>query len=213
MNFKQFLKIGAQFAIALSVYSVQAGTYEDYFKAVQVDDAGTINSLLARGFDVNSRTDKGQTALFLAMRDGSLRVVDTLLARPELQVDARNEAGETALMMAAMRGQLPWMQRLLERGAQVDGEGWTALHYAATGPETRAVQLMLERGARVDARSPNGSTPLMMAARYGAESSVNLLLKRGADVRLTNERGLDAAEFARLGGRDKLADRLAALAR
>jgi ankyrin repeat protein len=53
----------------------------------------------------------------------------------------------------------------------------------------------------------------MMAARYGSEASVQLLLERGADARLRNDRQLSAADFARLGGREKLAERLAALAR
>lgn len=52
----------------------------------------------------------------------------------------------------------------------------------------------------------------MMAARYGAEASVDLLLAKGADARRVNEAGLNAAAFAKLGGRDGLAQRLAKLA-
>ena len=39
------------------------------------------------------------------------------------------------------------------------------------------------------------------------------LLARGADPRKTNQQGLNAAEFARLAGRERLALRLAQLAR
>jgi ankyrin repeat protein len=53
----------------------------------------------------------------------------------------------------------------------------------------------------------------MMAARYGAEATVDLLLARGADKQLRNDLGLDATEFARLGGRDFLLARLATPAR
>jgi ankyrin repeat protein len=63
----------------------------------------------------------------------------------------------------------------------------------------------------VDARSPNGSTPLMMAARYGSEASVDLLLARGANPKLRNQRDLSAADFARMDGRDALAQRLQTL--
>jgi ankyrin repeat protein len=53
----------------------------------------------------------------------------------------------------------------------------------------------------------------MMAAQYGSEASVELLLSRGADPKARNDRGLGAADFARLGQRDALAARLEALAR
>jgi ankyrin repeat protein len=56
----------------------------------------------------------------------------------------------------------------------------------------------------VNATSPNGSTPLMMAAQYGTEASVKLLLDRGADVKLRNQRELTAVDFARLSGREPL---------
>jgi ankyrin repeat protein len=49
----------------------------------------------------------------------------------------------------------------------------------------------------------------MMAARYGPEDSVDLLLSRGASLSARNIQGLGAADFARLGGREKLAARLA----
>jgi ankyrin repeat protein len=128
-------------------------------------------------------------------------------------MDALNQVGESALMLAALRGEFAWSQRLLDRGARVNRTGWSALHYAATGPEARIVALLLDRGAAIDAESPNRSTPLMMAARYGSEASVALLLARGADATRRNDLDLGAADFAKLGGRDSLAAKLADLAR
>ena len=87
------------------------------------------------------------------------------------------------------------------------------LHYAATGNEPKIVALLLDRGAPIDARSPNGSTPLMMAARYGAEGSVDLLLARGADKQLRNDLDLDARAFAKLASREYLDARLKASSR
>lgn len=185
-----------------------AGAYEDFFKAVSLDDAASVERLLQRGFDANSVDEAGQGALFLAMREGAFKVAATLLKAPGLKVDQANSAGETALMMAALRGHGDWLPQLVAQGAAIEREGWTPLHYAATGPEPATVAWLLERGARVDSRSPNGTTPLMMAARYGSEQSVDLLLRRGADPKLKNQLNLTAADFARLAAREGLAKRL-----
>lgn len=212
-NARRRLCVVAPFAAALvAAAPAQAGIYDDYFKAVSLDDAATVERLLQRGFDPNSVDDAGQGGLLLAMREGSFKVATALLKAPGLKVDQPNGAGETALMMAALRGHADWLAPLVSKGAGIEREGWTPLHYAATGPEPSTVAWLLERGARIDVRSPNGSTPLMMAARYGAEESVDLLLSKGADPKLRNQLNLSAADFARSAARDRLAERLAATA-
>lgn len=195
-------------AVIFMISSARGGAYEDFFLAVNRDDGNTVQALLKVGFDPNSRSPEGQTALHLALRDQSPRVANALWAQSALDVNAVNASGETPLMMAALRGDLHWARRLIERGAKVHQDGWSPLHYAATGTEPKIVVLLLDRGAPIDARSPTRATPLMMAARYGAEASVDLLLARGADKRLRNERDLDASEFAKLAGRDFLVSRL-----
>ena len=203
----------AALAMMLTAGAASAGSYEDFFTAIQRDDKAAVAALLARGFDPNSRDPKGQVGLFVALQSGSLAAAQALLEARTLDVNALNEKGESVLMMAALKGQTEACEALLKRGARVDQPGWSPLHYAATGPQPKIVSLLLARGADPEAKSPNGSTPLMMAARYGAEASVNLLLAQGADVRRVNEAGLTAADFARLGGRDALGQRLDKLAR
>ena len=190
------------------VPAARAGAYEDFFRAIEVDNDSGLRQLLARGMDPNTLDPKGQHGLYLALRGGAVKAFDLLLQHPDSRVDLANAAGETPLMMAALRGNVPAMTRLIERGAQVNRDGWTPLHYAASSPSPQAVQLLLDQGAQVDARAPNGTTPLMLAARYGSEDSVGLLLKKGADRRLRNDRQFDAAGFARLDGRESVARRL-----
>lgn len=191
----------------------RAGSYEDFFRALDNDNVVVVSELLSKGFDPNTPDERGQPPLLLALRGESFKIATMLLAQPGLKVDAANSVGETALMMAALRGQLEWLQRLVAHGARINKDGWAPLHYAASGPEPKAVALLIERGAALDSFSPNRTTPLMMAAQYGAEPSVTLLLERGASPRLRNERGLNAADFARLGGREALAAHLDSLAR
>jgi len=208
MNRRNYLMFGTYLVAMPGVSWSQFEGAPVFFRAVNVDNPLTVREMLERGFDPNTLSEKGQLPLYLAMRDGSFRVAEVLLAQPGLRIDAANAAGETALMQAALRGHVDWVRRLLDRGATFEREGWTPLHYAASGPETAAVALLLDRGARIDAPSPNRSTALMMASRYGPESTVELLLARGASLKVRNDLGLGAADFARLGGREGLADRL-----
>jgi len=181
--------------------STRADSYVDFFRAVNVDNDRTVSELLARGFDPNTKSESGQVALFLAMRDDAPKVAAALLASPALNVDAANATGETPLMMAALKGRLDWAKKLIERGAKVHKPGWAPVHYAATGPNTELLAMLLDRGADINALAPNRNTPLMMAARYGPENNVKLLVQRGADKKLINERNLSAADMAKTGER------------
>ena len=200
-------------ALLFVLGAASAAPLDDFFTAIRADNAGLLRSVLQQGVDPNSRSDKGLPGLTLAMQEQSLRSAKLLLAQPGIDVDALNPAGESALMIAAIKGDLPDVRALIERGARIEQPGWSPLHYAAIGPEPAILKLLLERGAAIDALSPNGSTPLMLAAQYGSEDNVKLLLAAGADWRLRNQKNLAAIDFARLGGRDFMVRRFEALQR
>ncbi|HWH84616.1 MAG TPA: ankyrin repeat domain-containing protein [Burkholderiaceae bacterium] len=197
------------YGIVLSaVSSAYAGSYEDFFVAIKSDNASLIEGLLQRGFDPNTRDPKGQPGLTMAMQERSAKTAKLLLGQRDIDVNALNQAGESALMLAALKGDLAGAQLLAQRGASINQPGWSPLHYAATGPEPKLVAWLLERGAAIDAESPNGTTPLMMAAQYGSDDSVRLLLERGADASRRNQKGLRAVDFAKLSGRQPVVARL-----
>ncbi|MET0383009.1 MAG: ankyrin repeat domain-containing protein [Burkholderiaceae bacterium] len=187
-----------------------AGDYDEFFHDVEIDYAGGAADLISKGFDPNTRNAKDQPALTVALLGKSLKVAKVLWEAPGIQIDARNKADETPLMMAALKGEADAAAALVARGASVRKDGWSPLHYATTGGNAAIVKLLVAHGAPVDARSPNATTPLMMAAMYGSEGAVDALLAGGADRSLKNDEGLDAAAFAAKAGRDKLALRLKA---
>lgn len=194
---------------AVCTLPVWAGSYEDFFVAVQRDDAPTIAALLRRGFDPNTRDPKGEVAITLALQTGALKAAQALLASRMLNVNALNRNDESPLMMAALKGHLAEARSLIARDADVNKTGWTPLHYAATGTspqQTALIALLLEHHAYIDASSPNGTTPLMMAAHYGTADAVRLLLQEGADPTLRNRLGLTAADFALRASRQPIAD-------
>jgi uncharacterized protein len=192
---------------------VHAGSYEDYFKAIQQDDAATIQNLLQRGFDPNTRDPNQQHGLYLALREPSLKAAKVLIDWPKTDLNASSPADETPLMMAVLKGQVEMAAAMLAKDADVNKTGWTPLHYAATSGHIALMNLLLEKHAYIDAESPNGSTPLMMAAMYGTPSAVKLLLEEGADPLLKNQIGLSAIDFAQKALRQESADIIGAFVR
>lgn len=211
--FNHLIRYAGYLFIAIGFSSASADIYVDFFRAVDRDDTRTVSGLLNRGFDPNSVNEAGRSALMLSLSGDSTKVAMLLLNHPDIRIDSANPVGETPLMMAALKGHDEAASRLLEKGAAIHKTGWAPVHYAATGPATRLLQALLDRGAPLEARSPTGATPLMMAARYAPEPSVDLLLKRGADTSARDDLGRTAADWAALEGRAFLVRRLGALPR
>lgn len=188
--------------------AAQAAPIDDLVIAAEMNEPRAVLSLLLKGVDPNQPDSRGRQALFVALRENSLRALDSLLASPLTKFDEPNAQGETPLMIAAIKGSLPAVQALVKRGAAINREGWTPLHYACSGPDNGVAAWLIAHGAQINARSENGTTPLMMAARYGNGDLVPMLLKAGAEPRAANEQELTAADFAQRGGRDVLAAEL-----
>jgi ankyrin repeat protein len=193
---KYYFKLVAYLIVFIGFSHSVAGSYDDFFVAVARNNPEAVQSLLNRGFDPNTLSPKGEYGLILALRDGSLKVVDVLLDQPATKVEVRTALDESPLMLAALKGNMAINQKLIARDADVNKPGWTPLHYAATGGHIPVMRLLLENHA-----SPNGSTPLMMAAKYGSAPAVQLLLEAGADPSLKNGLGLSAIDFARTAQR------------
>jgi ankyrin repeat protein len=198
------------FALAGVPGAASAGAYEDFFRAVQVDNDLVVKSLLARGLDPNIiEPERGDSGLILALRSGSMRVFQLLLAAKDIDLEIKARNGDNALMIAAYAGNKPAVEALLAKGAEVNRVGWTPLHYAASIGHNEIVQLLLDKYAFIDTESPNKTTPIMMAARGGHILTVKLLLDEGADATLKNEAGMTAIDFARKHNHMDIAEGLA----
>jgi ankyrin repeat protein len=191
-----YLKKVVYLFVLISFSSVRAGSYDDFFQAIKIDDANTVKGLLVRGFDPNSVDPSGQFGLTLAVAASSFKVAVVLIESPLTKVEVRTPQDESPLMLAALKGNLDLCEKLIARDADVNKPGWAPLHYAATGAHIEVMKLLLANSAYIDAASPNGSTPLMMAAMYGNDAAVRLLLEAGADPSLKNSLGLTAIDFA-----------------
>ncbi|MEJ1271066.1 hypothetical protein NN561_001898 [Cricetulus griseus] len=108
--------------------------------------------------------------------------------------------GETPLHLAARFSRPTAARRLLEAGAnpnQPDRAGRTPLHTAVAADAREVCQLLLaSRRTAVNARTQDGTTPLMLAARLAVEDLVEELIAARADVGARDKRGMAGARCA-----------------
>jgi hypothetical protein len=130
----------------------------------------TVTKLLELCCEVNAKTDKGQTALHLAVFTGSLEIVNLLLGKKaDVNVFTLNER-MSPLHMACESGYRSIAHALIEAGADV------------TKPN------LMKR------------TPLHLAALSGREDIGSMLLRAGADPRAVDVHGWNARQLAELRG-------------
>lgn len=136
----------------------------------------TVKSLLSRGVNVNVRDVYGQVPLHHAVVKGHKKIVE-LLIHKGANIDAKDNAGHTALHYAA--------------GASAGTGRNNALEWSAD-----MVRCLLDEGADIDEQDAIGWTPLHYATRMRCESIVAILLEKGADSSVTNNRGRMALSLA-----------------
>lgn len=115
-----------------------------------------------RGESINSRDNRGASALLIAARTDNIAVLRFLLendANPNL---VEKSTGRTALIAASELG------------------------------NGNMVRLLLERKADVNHQDRQGEAPLMKAARTGSADVVKTLIHAGADVNATDYAGHSA---------------------
>ena len=158
--------------------------------AVESNNVKKVTAWLDEGLEPDFMTKPLGTGLMIAAWHGNIPMMALFVERGANPRRA-NENGEQPLQLAAWNGHLDAVKWLLDHGAVLNREGnnWSALHYAVFNGHNDLAQYLLERGADVNARSPNRSTPLMLAARENREELTKVLLEAGADTKAMNDWG------------------------
>lgn len=102
-------------------------------------------------------------------------------------------------MWAAFHGRLSIVQKIIERGAQIDcygPEGETALMFAACNGHSEVLTYLLSQGASADTEDDAGNTALMFAAHGNHSDCVVQLLRCGARMNKPNGIGDTPFEIA-----------------
>ena len=164
-----------------------------------------VKLLLEYNADVNVCRWTGKTALHYTLQSKSHPNTDSgiisdlvqLLLDADANVNAASEAGITPLYIACSMGLESTVMKMLECGARVDGNSGKKLPLIAAckNEHVSVVQLLLTNGANPNLQEDciedryHGSFPLHIAATDGNFELVELLLKHGADIDVTDMRG------------------------
>lgn len=141
------------------------------------------------------------TELFTAIKGGDTAAVERLLEKDRALVDARDESGLSPILAALYRGRNEIAAAILKRGPRL-----SVFEAAAAGDERRVRELVGRDRAQANAVSPDGYSPLGLAAFFKHREVVRFLLEAGADPRPASKSGgftpLHSAVATDAGGAD-----------
>lgn len=130
-----------------------------FFDAAREGRLDILNEFMASSYDLNTRDEKGYTALILAAYHGQEAAVEKLLAAG-VDPCIQDRRGNTALMGAIFKGNLSIAKRLLHAACEPDqrnNAGQTAAMYAALFKRMEILNMLAARGADLGAKDMQGN--------------------------------------------------------
>jgi ankyrin repeat protein len=156
--------------------------------ALESGHAHIAKYLIEQGADINLKDKDKASPLHNAAYLGKLEIVDLLLKKGATSLNEGNFRGQTPLHFACEGGHPEVAARLLDAGADIEARdmiGRTPLMTTAMSRNMEVVKVLLKRGADINAtakRGPATYTTLTVAAMYGFDDLVDLLIDKGAVI-------------------------------
>jgi len=200
----------------------KGGTRENSLQAkAHKGDLTAVSRLLDLGADIENNSGELGTPLMAAASAGKLEVMQLLIDRGAniMTMDVgKDRSGGSAVDYAAARGQEKVVRTLIDKGARFNLQSlhklfgyhprrnFNLLQMASQHKNSAPVlRLLFEYGARANEvgryRSQSQSSPLQLAAQYGNQDSLQVLLDYGADLNFMDPGGNTPVHSAAGAGR------------
>ncbi|MDH5230550.1 MAG: ankyrin repeat domain-containing protein [Gammaproteobacteria bacterium] len=168
---------------------------------------GAINSvvhLVENGAAVNSHDPFGFTPIMLATVEGHTELVKTLI-QLKADIELSNNGGDTAITLASRFNYPAIVRVLLDIDANTNHtnkNGDTALHIAVMQGHEEVIKMLANnKKVNINAREQMQRSPLILATIRGDTSTVELLIRLGANPNLMDKHGFTALHIAAREGR------------
>ncbi|XP_067682299.1 E3 ubiquitin-protein ligase MIB2-like [Haliotis asinina] len=160
------------------------------------DRAEYVRLLIKKKADVNIRDQSGNTPIHVALAKGKKTLVSIMLEAEHIDHRVCNRGNFNILQLASLLGNAELLKEVMAVTpldvvdiGMVDTQ-FTALHIAANNGFTDCARILIEKGkANVNAQNTQGLTPLSLACSRLHDTTVALLLRKGADVHVADNAG------------------------
>ncbi len=193
--------------VAASVTAWAQTPTDDLIAASKKGDFEAVKAAIAKGANVNGRTNYGATALHFAADRGYLEIVKALV-EAGADVNVKDEFYKITPVMFAMQRKHKEVIGYLQEAAKAKPEAPKAAEAPAAAPtpakpavnpelndaildaakkgDLAAVQSLLAKGADVNAKTRYSQTPLMLASDRGHLEIARALIAAGADLNVVD---------------------------
>ncbi|XP_067660904.1 ankyrin repeat domain-containing protein 50-like [Haliotis asinina] len=152
-----------------------------------------VKLLVSKGANIKLVDRFGINILHSACLVGDVEVVKYVLSQNMLDINSRVKCGRTAVMLAAGNGNKDLVQLFVDKGADVsllDKTGDNILHCACRGGGAEVLKYILSKDmVDINSLGHRKRTPVIVAAERGQKEVVELLVKHGADLSLSERSG------------------------
>ncbi|KAM8966317.1 transient receptor potential cation channel subfamily A member 1 isoform 2-T2 [Pelodytes ibericus] len=144
---------------------------------------------------INFTDNEKSSPLHLAVQNGALEVVKACISYGA-KIDLKQNDNATALHFAATQGATEIVKIMISSYTGdkkivdlPDGNKETPLHKAVLFDHVELAEYLISMGANIDSLDNEMRTPLLLATSCSAWNTVNVLLAKGADIKLTDNYG------------------------
>ncbi|CAG8976382.1 hypothetical protein HYALB_00006155 [Hymenoscyphus albidus] len=151
--------------------------------AVSAGDLECVKILVDKGASLDTKTQDGQTIIYIAAWRNHLEVVEYLFSKKEVQnqIDTQDALGQTPLLRAISYGDLSMVECLLDHGADtgcMNEDGENAISMSASKGFEDIFAALVKKGANPQLRDKESKCPLMLAAKYGNLTMIKTLIEK-----------------------------------
>lgn len=164
--------------------------------------ASGADPLTSTGESADKRASSAEHDFFKAVLLGDAPKVTELLEKDPALARARTNGGDTALLLASCLGHAAVVEKLLQKGAEVDFTNKyhaTPLMWASYNGKPDVVEKLLAHGTKVNALDKMGAAAVVYAADAGHQKIVEILAAKGADLQARGQQGTALALAAKNG--------------